>query len=107
MIRDLWFWWKARTHQLSALALMALIVTWMSLSLWQSERHFRSLVNLLGRDRSRDEAVFQKRFNELLRDVQGHLDRQDRQSAVQREEQVQLRRLLGRMLDENEPTPLR
>ena len=39
-MRDVWRWWKGRGSQIKALLVLALILLWMSLSLWQSGRIF-------------------------------------------------------------------
>jgi hypothetical protein len=73
-----------------------LIVTWMSLRLWQADRHSRAVVREV-RQSILQELTRQSQFARLLDIEKAHLSRQDLNAAARREELVHLVRMLDQL----------
>lgn len=69
-MRDLWKWWKVREPQLQALLILGLILTWMSLALWQAERRSRAVVREVRQNFQKQEATRHSHFARLLGTVE-------------------------------------
>jgi hypothetical protein len=103
-MRDLWRWWRARTGQFSALLFFCAVLIWMSVGLWQSERHFHAVVREVRASFRQQEFVRQCQFAKLLSALEDHLSRQDRDSLARRDEHLRLIQLLSRLVDPNPGT---
>jgi hypothetical protein len=101
-MRDLWNWWRVRTGQLSALLVFGLVLAWMSVGLWQSERHFHAVVREVREGFRQQEYVRQRQFAKLLATLEDHLSRQDADSLVRRDEHLRLIQMLSRLAAANQ-----
>jgi hypothetical protein len=100
-MRDLWKWWRLRPGQLSAVLILGALLAWMSVGLWQAERHYREVVRELRESFRQQERVRQMQFAQLLSTLDGPLARQDRELAARREDERRLVEMLSRLLEQH------
>ena len=81
---DVWRWWKVRKSQLRALLVLGLIFLWMSLSLWQSQRNFHTVMRTQEQLLKQLETTRQWQLNQLTEALQAQLAQQDLDVAALR-----------------------
>ena len=99
-MRDLWRWWKLRSPQRSGVVLLGLILAWMSLSLYQVEQHYRAVVLEVRQSFQKQEENRQAQFARLLQAVDAHLSRQDVNEKAHRQADLELRLMLGQVIEQ-------
>jgi hypothetical protein len=100
-MRELWKWWRLRPGQLWAVLILGAVLAWMSVGLWQAERHYRAVVREVRDSFRQQERMRQMQFAQLLATLDGHLSRQDHDLSARREEERQLIELLSRLLEQH------
>lgn len=99
-MHDLWTWWKLRHLRQSSVVLLGLIFAWMSLSLYQMERHYRAVILEVRQSFQKQEENRQAQFARLLQAVEAHLSRQDVNEKAHRKADMELQRLLGQVIEQ-------
>ena len=56
-LRDYWNWWKTRRSQIGALIILAGLIVWMNVALWQAERNYRGVLREMRRTYTQQEAT--------------------------------------------------
>ncbi len=101
-MHELWRWWRLRSGQLTGLLILGAILAWMSVGLWQAERHYRSVVRELRESFREQERVRQMQFAQLLSSHDEHLSRQGQDLSALREDERRLVELLTRLLEQHQ-----
>ena len=92
--RDFWKWWKSRRSQIRALTMLAGLIVWTNLALWQAERNYRGVLREMRLTYRQQEATRERRFSCLLSVLETHLTRLDEQSAEALKQQEMIRQML-------------
>ena len=95
-LRDYWRWWMTRRSQIGALIMLAGLIVWMNVALWQAERNYRGVLFELRRTHIQQEATRERQFSRLLNVLEAHLSRQDVETAEQRKQQGLIREMMNR-----------
>ncbi len=95
---DYWNWWKTRRSQIVALVLLAGLIVWMNVALWQAERNYQGVLRELRQNYRQHEATRERQFARLLSAVEGHLSRLDEEDAEERKQQAHIREMLDAIM---------
>jgi len=99
MMRDLldyWNWWKTRRSEIGAVILLAGVLLWMSVEVWQAERSYRGVLLELRRSYSKQEENRERQFSRSIGVLDSHLSRLNVETAEQRKQQGLIREMMNR-----------
>ncbi len=99
-MRDVWRWWKVRKPQMKALLVLGLVLLWMSLNLWQTQRNFQMMMRSHERLVKQQETAGQVRLDRLIEAVEAHHAEQDLDAAALRDDLLELNLAIGRLIDQ-------
>jgi hypothetical protein len=101
-MRDLWRWWRLRPGQLGAVVILAALLAWMSVGLWQAERHYRAVLSEVRESFRKQDRMRQMQLAQLFTALDEHVSRDSKELTTRREEQQRLIELLSRQLSQNQ-----
>ncbi|HKM51790.1 MAG TPA: hypothetical protein VJY33_00180, partial [Isosphaeraceae bacterium] len=93
---DYWNWWKTRRSEIGAVILLAGVLLWMSVEVWQAERSYRGGLLELRRSYSKQEENRERQFSRSIGVLDSHLSRLNVETAEQRKQQGLIREMMNR-----------
>jgi hypothetical protein len=102
-MRDVWRWWKGRKQELKALLVLALILLWMSLSLWQSQRHLHKVMRANEQILKELDTTRRLQLGQLTEVLEAHQAQQDLDAAALRVDLWDLKHQLGQLVQQPPP----
>ena len=99
-MRDVWRWWKVRKSQIRALLVLGLILLWMSLNLWQTQRQLSDGRASHEQIIRQQETTRQRQLDKLMEVMETHHAQQDLDAAALRDDLCELRLMIGQLIEQ-------
>jgi hypothetical protein len=97
-MRDVWRWWRVRTTQIKAVLMLGLILMWMSLDLWQTQRSLGTVMAAHEQLVKQLEKTRQLQIDSLVQAIQSHQAQEDLDSTAFRDELREIRLMIGQLI---------
>jgi hypothetical protein len=97
-MREFWLWWKVRTTQIKALLMLGMILMWMSLDLWQTQRSLGTVMAAHEQLVKQLDKTRQLQIDALVQAIQIHQAQEDVDAASLSDELREIRLMIGQLI---------